>query len=166
VEIAGELYHVGTGLLRALPQGAPTSPGLANAIAAKMDRRLAKLAASRGFAYTRYADDLTFSGDDTHPAHLDTLVRMTVRIVNDEGFAINGSKTRIMRAGAHQQVTGVTVNRELGLSRQKRRQLRAAWHQASRAGARGPDSRLKGWLAYLRMLNPRQLASVWGRFRE
>src|SRR5262249_32176 len=61
VEYDGNIYHVATGP-RGLPQGACTSPGLSNQVARRLDRRLAGLAAKLGLSYTRYADDLTFSG--------------------------------------------------------------------------------------------------------
>ena len=63
VAAEGKLYHVPTGP-RVCVQGAPTSPGLCNAILLRLDRRLPGLARKHGFAYTRYADDLTFSGND------------------------------------------------------------------------------------------------------
>ena len=93
---------------RACPQGAPTSPGLSNALLVKMDRRLAGLARRRGFVYTRYADDLTFSGQDIAGAH--ALRLSAARVVKEEGFAINQHKTRVMRSGSSQTVAGVGVN--------------------------------------------------------
>lgn len=144
---------------RACPQGAPTSPQLSNALLLKMDRRLAGLARRRGFDYTRYADDLTFSGEDIAGAH--ALRILACRIVEEEGFTINGEKTRIVRDGSRQLVTGVVVNDVLGLSRQSRRRLRAAIHRCAKQQATGTAdpatlARLEGELAYLFMLNPQQ----------
>lgn len=130
---------------RVTVQGAPTSPGLCNAIAAKLDRRLSGLARKLGYQYTRYADDLSFSGDD--PAAIHRLIASARRIAAEEGFPLNPEKTRVMRRGNHQTVTGVTVNDTLGLSRQQRRLLRAAIHQ-------GHDR--SGQLAWVGMLNPDQ----------
>jgi hypothetical protein len=130
---------------RACPQGAPTSPGLSNAIVVKMDRRLAGLARHMGFAYTRYADDLAFSGDDVGQAH--ALRCLVQRIIQDEGFALNHAKTRVLRRGTRQRITGVIVNDVLGLSRQERRRLRAALHQASlRARSEGVRLQIDGVL--------------------
>jgi hypothetical protein len=138
---------------RACPQGAPTSPGLSNAVVVRMDRRLAGLARRFGFAYTRYADDLTFSGPQIDAAH--ALRLLAGRIVRSEGFELNAAKTRVMRSGARQAVTGVVVNEVLGLSRQERRLFRAALHrQRTQEGER--DARLEGKIAYVRMLNPAQ----------
>ena len=148
---------------RACPQGAPTSPGVSNAIVVKLDHRLAGLARRIGFTYTRYADDLAFSGDDAGQVH--ALRCLAQRIIEDEGFAVNHAKTRILRRGSRQCVTGVVVNDVLGLPREARRRLRAALHQATlRARREGHalqiDSVLRGKLAYLKMLNPGQAARL------
>jgi hypothetical protein len=157
VEVDGEIRHVPVGH-RTCVQGAPTSPSICNAIAMRLDRRLAGLAAASGFAYTRYADDLTLSGDDE--GKIGMLTRAVGEIVAGEGFRLNRSKTRIMRSGGRQRVTGVVVNQVAGLSRAERRKLRAQLHQL------GPDTparervRLEGKLAYLQMINPEQAAAL------
>jgi retron-type reverse transcriptase len=143
---------------RACPQGAPTSPGISNALLVKMDRRLAGLARRYGFSYTRYADDLIFSGEDLEKVH--ALRHLAARVVREEGFVINRDKTRVMRRGSRQTVTGVTVNDVLGLSRRERRRLRAALHQASQWEGGGLPSPLRGMLAYVSMLNPSQAARL------
>jgi hypothetical protein len=97
VAAEGKLYHVPTGP-RVCVQGAPTSPGLCNTILLRLDHRLAGLARKHGFACTRYADDLTFSGDDK--SKVAKLLKLVPTIVAAEGFAINAEKTRIMRSGA------------------------------------------------------------------
>jgi retron-type reverse transcriptase len=159
VEIEGEIFHVPVGP-RVCVQGAPTSPGLCNAILRRLDFRLAGLARRYGFAFTRYADDLTFSGDD--PSAVKAILTLTGRIVRDEGFTLNRDKTRVMRAGSRQTVTGVTVNQTAGLSRQERRRLRAALHHRhnSTEPDRARDRHLAGKLAYLRMLNPAQAEAL------
>jgi retron-type reverse transcriptase len=136
---------------------------VSNAIVVKLDHRLAGLARRIGFSYTRYADDLAFSGDDAGQVH--ALRCLAQRIIEDEGFAVNHAKTRILRRGARQCVTGVVVNDVLGLPREARRRLRAALHQARVRAARGGqplqiDSALRGKLAYLSMLNPEQAARL------
>ncbi len=151
VEVGEQVFHVPVGPRRCV-QGAPTSPGLCNAITRKLDRRLAGLAKKLGWTYTRYADDLTFSSDD--PTTVTAMHEGAKRIVEAEGFRVNAKKTRVMRKGGAQRVTGVTVNRVLGLSRLERRKLRAAIHQ------HGADpewqARLDGHVAYVHMLNPGQ----------
>jgi hypothetical protein len=152
----GVRYFVPVGSRHCVP-GAPTSPGLCNALLLSLDHRLAGLARRFGFEYTRYADDLTFSGDDAAAAP--GLIRLAAAILRAEGFAANPAKTRILRSGGRQTVTGVVVNRDLGLSRQERRRLRAALHQ-QRQRPEGIDPRLRGKLAYLAMLNPAQAARL------
>jgi RNA-directed DNA polymerase len=162
VEVDGNIFHVPIGE-RHCVQGAPTSPGLCNALLLRLDHRLAGLAKRRGLAYTRYADDLSFSGEmDRKAAHK---VRSVVgQIVTEEGFTINADKTRLMGQGSRQSVTGVVVNKNLGLSRQERRRLRAMAHQLScqEDGAEKPGlfARLEGKVAYLCMLNPQQAAKI------
>ena len=165
VAAEGKLYHVPTGP-RVCVQGAPTSPGICNAVLVRLDRRLAGLARKHGFAYTRYADDLTFSGNDT--TKITRLLKLVPTIVAAEGFSVNAQKTRIMRAGQRQSVTGVIVNKAMGLSRQERRKLRAALHRqktkaADPTTATGERLRLMGKLAYLAMLNKAQAAALGWR---
>ncbi len=136
VEIARALAFLCTTRLpltrrRVLPQGAPTSPALSNLIAYGLDIRLAALAKRLGFTYTRYADDLTFSGDRVLAGALLKRVRA---IVADEGLALNEKKVRTQRRGSCQRVTGLVVNREVTVNRQERRRLRAILHQAGKTG--------------------------------
>ena len=158
VEVDGQVFHVPVGQ-RHCVQGAPTSPGICNALLLRLDHRLAGLAKKRGLVYTRYADDLTFSGgvDRTATHKFRCVVN---RIVFEEGFVIHPAKTRLMGQGNRQTVTGVVVNQTLGLSRQERRRLRAMAHQLSRQSSDATFSarhaKLEGKIAYLSMLNPQQ----------
>ncbi|MEW6363385.1 MAG: reverse transcriptase family protein [Acidobacteriota bacterium] len=161
-DVDGTIYHVPVGS-RYCVQGAPTSPGLSNALLQRMDRRLAGAARSVRFAYTRYADDLSFSGDDIEAAH--RLQHLASRIIEEEGFAVNREKTRVMRRGSRQTVTGVVVNEQLGLSRKRRRLLRAELHRAGEQVRNGNAdakllARLRGKLAYVAMLNQKQAATL------
>jgi retron-type reverse transcriptase len=152
------MYHVSTGS-RYCVQGAPTSPGLCNAVAMRLDRRLGGLARSLEFSYTRYADDLCFSGTD--PGRVPAVKRLATRIIEDEGFRVNEEKTRIMRQGSRQTVTGVVVNDVPGLSRQERRRIRAMIHQTKPATADPARMAwLRGKLAYLAMLNAVQATAL------
>ncbi len=160
VEVDGKIFYVPAGR-RHCVQGAPTSPGICNAIVQKMDHRLTGLAKGFECSYTRYADDLTFSGDLSR-ADVGRLIGLARKIVTDEGFTVNESKTRIQCKAGRQSVTGVTVNQILGLSRQERRELRAAIHHI--ATGRNTDHAhrafVEGKLAYLTMLNPEQAAAL------
>jgi RNA-directed DNA polymerase len=114
---------------RHLPQGAPTSPALANLCALALDRRLTGLARSLDATYTRYADDLTFSGD-AQIAPL--LLRAVPQIVTDAGFRPNPAKTRVMPARGRQTVTGLTVNSRVNIARESYDKLKATIHHLSR----------------------------------
>lgn len=161
VTFEGKPWHVAVGP-RSLPQGACTSPALSNQAARRLDRRLAGVAGKLGFAYTRYADDLTFSGgsdDDTKVGYLLARVR---HIVEDEGFVVNSAKTRVHRRNTAQMVTGLVVNERPNLRRKDLRRLRAILHHARREGlerqnrASYPhfETWLRGMLSYVRMVRP------------
>ena len=141
---------------RHLPQGASTSPALANLAAFALDTRLAGLARSTGANYTRYADDLTFSGD-SHIAKI--LTRAVPQIVRDSGFTLNAAKTRVQPAHRRQMVTGLVVNRHLNLPRADYDQLKAVIHRLGNpADPRRADrtfiERLAGRIAWLEQVNP------------
>ena len=114
-----------------LPQGAPTSPALANLACFVLDRRLAGYATASRLTYTRYADDLTFSGSDL-TAH--RLIRAVTEFVRSEGFAVNTSKTRVRTDNQRQQVTGLVTNEQLGIPREYHDRLRAVLHDARQNG--------------------------------
>lgn len=115
-----------------LPQGAPSSPAVANAVTHHLDRRLAGLAASLGARYTRYADDLTFSGDAGLPLH--RLLPGVRQIVRYEGFRIRESKTSITPAHQRQRVAGLVVNARPAVARGDYDVLRALLHNCARTG--------------------------------
>ncbi len=104
-----------------LPQGAPTSPILSNIVSRKLDNRLIKLAKKFDLRYTRYADDLTFSGD-TIPAKIIEYVKS---IVIDEGFEVNENKTRLYKNKGKRIVTGISVTQdEIKIPREYKRKLK------------------------------------------
>jgi RNA-directed DNA polymerase len=109
VETHGKTYFVATGP-RSLPQGAPTSPSITNALCLRLDARLWGLAAKLGARYTRYADDLAFSWHGDSKPEIGSLMKAVNAIVRAEGFTVHAKKTRVMRSGARQQLTGLVVN--------------------------------------------------------
>ena len=131
VGVDGQRVFVAVGE-RHLPQGACTSPALTNLLCRRLDARLQGLANAIGFAYTRYADDLTFSSSTT--TDVSTLLFRVRRVVFDEGLTVNEEKTRVMRRGRRQEVTGVIVNDRPSVAREEVRRLRAVLHQAGRDG--------------------------------
>lgn len=115
-----------------LPQGAPSSPAVANVLAFGLDRRLTALAAAVGARYGRYADDLVFSGDGGLPVQ--GLLRRARDVAADEGFAVRASKTRVMPAHHRQRVVGLVVNEAPAVSRRDYDALRALLHNCARTG--------------------------------
>lgn len=149
-----------------LPQGAPTSPALANLTAFRLDRRLAGLARGLGARYTRYADDLTFSGDQRIPR---ALLAAVPEILAEEGFRANSAKTRIMPRHTQQRVTGIVVNAGLNLPRKEYDRLKATLHACSYPGdKRLADpafwAHLSGRVAWVETLNPAKGAKLRARF--
>jgi hypothetical protein len=160
VSLEGKTYFVSLGP-RCLPQGAPTSPAITNALSLRLDRRLTGLAQGLGWRYTRYADDLTFSLPSDHKGkpRLGALLGLVRRIVEAEGFELNPQKTRVHRYGGRQQVTGLVVNGNgtPRAPRKLRRELRAAIHnmQNGRPLKEGETAaRLEGLAAYVYMTDP------------
>ncbi|RLP74739.1 RNA-directed DNA polymerase [Mycetocola tolaasinivorans] len=117
-----------------LPQGAPTSPMLANLAMRRLDDRLLGWAAAVGARYTRYADDLTFSGDQRLAARSDAFIRGVSGIVADCGQRVNERKTRVRPRGTSQRVTGIVVNAHPAVDRRSYDALRAPLHNCARTG--------------------------------
>jgi retron-type reverse transcriptase len=143
---------------RCLPQGAPTSPALTNALCLRLDRRITGFADKAGWRYTRYADDLTFSfaADNQNQADISRLLGTVKRILGEEGFKVNVKKTHVIRPHQAQQVTGLIVNgtQTPRVNRSLKRQMRAALHNLQQGkGLKAGESlnRLKGYAAYIAM---------------
>lgn len=138
----------------ALPQGAPTSPSLSNRLNARLDARLSAFAVTRGAAYSRYADDLTFSlaTDDARAVH--DLIRFTAKVVIEAGYRLHRRrKLHVRRRHERQLVGGLVVNDRPRLPRERRRWLRAVEHRAATGGAPTLSAaQLAGWRAYRDMV--------------
>lgn len=147
---------------RHLPQGAPTSPALANLCAFRLDLRLDALARSLGATYTRYADDLAFSGAKAFAAATQRFHVQVAAIALEEGFAVNTRKTRIMGSGGRQRITGMVVNRHPNLQRREFDTLKAMLTNCLRHGPETQNregradfrAHLQGKVAYAAMVNP------------
>ncbi len=129
-----------------LPQGAPTSPKLANLVCAKLDARIQGYAGPRGIVYTRYADDMTFS------AHTASKIRKVKHfigtIISDEGFKINHKKTAICGTKRQKKVTGLILSESsVGIGRVKQREIRAKIHHLF-TGKSTDFSHVNGLLSY------------------
>jgi hypothetical protein len=165
VQFRGQTLYVAKGP-RSLPQGAPTSPGLTNALCLRLDKRLSALAKRLGFVYTRYADDLTFSwrrGRKGGECPVAVLVARVERVLEAEGFRMHPDKTRVLRKGGRQVVTGLVVNEApkgasgARVPREVVRQLRAALHNREKGRPGKADEsleQLKGLAAFIHMTDP------------
>jgi RNA-directed DNA polymerase len=164
-------FHLGRQLATPhLPQGAPTSPALANLAAFRLDRRLSGLAAAGGIRYSRYADDLAFSGPRVarRAAHLGAAVAAIVRA---EGFAVNADKTVLRTRAARQSVCGIVVNATPNISRAEYDRLKAILHNAARdgpasQGLAGREAHLRGRIAWVAALNRPRGEKLMRRFAQ
>jgi hypothetical protein len=159
---------------RHLPQGAPTSPALANLVAYRLDVRLHALAQKLGATYTRYADDLAFSGDQRLERAAKRLQVLVGVIAAEEGFELHFRKSRFMRQGVRQQLAGVVVNVRPNLKRKAYDELKATLYNCAR---QGPESQnraghadfrrhLAGRIAYVKMLHPERGAKLQALFER
>lgn len=114
----------------ALPQGAPSSPAITNIIMHPFDERIGQWCRKRGIAYSRYCDDMTFSGDFA-PSEVIRFIRLELKKM---GFLLNEQKTRIQRPGQRQSVTGIVVNEKISIPRDYRRNLRQELYYCRKFG--------------------------------
>lgn len=165
-------YFVATGA-RHLPQGASSSPAITNLLCRRLDRRLLKMAKELGFAYTRYADDLTFSASGDALKNICNVLRRTESIVTHEGFTIHPDKTRVLRKSRQQEVTGVVVNEKPNVSRKELKRFRATLFQLEKDGIEGKHwgaskdvlASMQGFANYVFMVNPEKGAEFQTRVR-
>ncbi len=159
---------------RHLPQGAPTSPALANLAAFRLDVRLQALAAKLGASYSRYADDLAFSGNIGFERAARRVQVLVAVIAGEEGFDLNTRKSRFMRQSVRQQLVGVVVNDQPNINREAYDELKATLHNCVR---HGPESQnrerhgdfrghLLGRIAHVRNINPTRGAKLHAAFER
>lgn len=136
-----------------LPQGAPTSPYISNLVLKNFDNYLGKYCAERNINYTRYSDDLTFSGD-FNPYKLTNKVKAYLESI---GFNLNTKKKHIIYNNQCQSVTGITVNQKVNISAKYRQDIRKNMYYIQKYGL---DNHLK----YLGITDKiKYLASLKGR---
>lgn len=149
-------------LARHLPQGAPTSPALANLSAFRLDSRLSALSHRYGVKYTRYADDLIFSGDQKFTRRVEDFRVTVLAILIDEGFQIRRRKTRVLHRGQRQQIGGLVLNQQLNIPKRDYDALRATLHNCHRRGPEGENrsghprfrDHLLGRIAWVEFVSP------------
>lgn len=144
-----------------LPQGAPTSPALANISFYRADCRLSALAKSAGATYTRDADDLAFSGDEEFEKCVERFGLHVAAVLLEEGFRVNHDKTRVMRRGVQQHQAGLVTNQKMNVVRRNFDLLKAVLTNCVR---HGPESQnrerlplrehLEGRVSFVEMVNP------------
>lgn len=147
-----------------LPQGAPTSPLLANFCAYRLDCRLSGLAESAGAAYTRYADDLAFSGDQEFEQRVERFSDHVAAIAMEEGLSVQHRKTRIMRQSVRQQLTGLVLNQRQNIRRADFDRLKAILTNCRRLGPSSQNrdahphfrQHLNGRVGFIEMVNPQR----------
>ena len=156
-----------------LPQGAPTSPALANLASRRLDQRLAKLAAKVGATYTRYADDLTFSFAKPPEVAIGRFLWWVDAICDREGFLERPDKRRVLRPKHQQRVTGIVINAAVHVPRADKKRFRAILHNCKQLGvasqAKGrPDfaAYLAGYAAYVHMVEPARGAKLVAEVEE
>lgn len=140
-----------------LPQGTPTSPILSNFICRILDRRLYNYCSNHNIEYSRYADDLIFSGD----FDVSKLIQYVSWALRDYyGFKLNYDKLHIMRNYQRQVVLGVLVNQKCRLTKKKRNELRQELHYIKKYGIEdyiiftGKNlNQLKGYVSYALGIN-------------
>jgi RNA-directed DNA polymerase len=113
-----------------LPQGAPTSPALSNILMINIDKRVSGFIKEKEIRYTRYADDMTFSGN-FEPGMIIKFIR---NILSDENLRINEKKIRVRRSGQRQEVTGVIVNEKIQAPKEIRKNLRQSVYYIEKYG--------------------------------
>ncbi|MEC1394746.1 retron St85 family RNA-directed DNA polymerase [Bacillus velezensis] len=145
-----------------LPQGSPASPYLANIVCDSLDKRLSGLASKINASYTRYADDITFSGD----FHIVKYIKTLRNIIESESFSINEDKLRIQKQNNAQEVTGLTVNNGVKVKRRYKKNLEQQIYYCKKYGVyshlehtRAKDKSffkeyLYGMASYIKMIEP------------
>ena len=113
-----------------LPQGAPSSPAITNILMADFDETVGAFCESRGIAYTRYCDDMTFSGDFSEKEVI-AFVRQELK---KRGLFLKNRKTAVVPAYKRQIVTGIVVNEKMNLAREYRRKIRQEMYYIRKFG--------------------------------
>lgn len=147
-----------------LPQGAPTSPAISNLCAQNLDIRLEGLASKLNATYSRYADDLAFSGGKDLKKNFSYIRKRVEYIGNEEGFLINHAKTCIKTQSQNQSLTGVTVNRHTNISRKDFDTLKATLYNCVRTSPTEQNhnqvenfkEHLRGKISHINAINPQK----------
>ncbi|MBQ8372231.1 MAG: RNA-directed DNA polymerase [Clostridia bacterium] len=116
-----------------LPQGAPTSPAITNIIMYDFDEKIGAYCSKNGVSYTRYCDDMTFSGDFNEQEVI-SLVKEELRKL---GLFLKNRKTAVIERTKRQTVTGIVVNEKINLTKEYKRKIRQEIHYIEKFGIEG-----------------------------
>jgi len=134
---------------RHLPQGSPTSTTLANIVLAESDQKIKSLCKEQGIVYTRFVDDLIFSGESAR-----SIINSVVRILKKSGFRVPHAKMQVMGPRKRHQITGMVVNRTIAVPREKRANIRAAIHSLESLKDSGRQTlSIIGRIGFVRQVN-------------
>lgn len=143
---------LGSRVVGHLPQGAPTSPMLANLVCVALDADLQEIAIREGLTYSRYADDMTFSGEIFDRSFVTRISRKISAVIGSHGFGINKQKTSIAKDGGRKIVTGLSVGDDMvRLPRAYKDEIRQELFYLEKHGLQDHCSRIghKNHLSYL-----------------
>ncbi len=157
-----------------LPQGSPTSPALSNLAALRLDQRLTGLAEHMGYRYSRYADDIVFSGPRLGSGAIDKLQSLIGAIVLEQGFVLNTRKSAVLGQAQRQHITGIVVNDKTNIPRQQFDQLKAILHNCAQYGPQKQNydqvvdfkAHLRGKISYIQSINPHRGEKLMKLFRQ
>lgn len=149
---------------RHLPQGAPTSPMLANLAARHLDKRLGSLAHKWGYRYSRYADDMVISGPRLSANAIGRFQAKVGAIVLEEGFSLNTRKNQAIKHSQRQQVTHIVVNKKINIKREEFDAFKALLFNCARFGPESQNkegvanfkAHIKGKIAHYHVINPQK----------
>lgn len=116
-----------------LPQGAPTSPYIANLVMKHFDEKLGKWCKNRNITYTRYCDDMTFSGDRSS-IRKNNIIGKVKALLNNMNLKLNDKKTVFISCSQQQRVTGIVVNEKPAIPREMRRSIRQEVYYCTKFG--------------------------------
>jgi len=138
-----------------LPQGAPTSPAIANTYCFKLDRIFTLLAKEYNIQYTRYADDISFSSTDQNFL-MSKLLPLIAKELKFWGFKLSSKKTRILKPYRRMVVTGIVVNKKLGTPKKVWKNIRAQIHNYKKQNLdidTNEYTKLRGQIEWIKSLN-------------
>lgn len=136
-----------------LPQGAVTSPYIANLVCYHLDLRLNGICSRKDIVYTRYADDLSFSSNDRK--QLNCIEKFVKYIICDEGFLVNEKKTRYLSNEVKKTITGITINNEeIHVDKKFKKNLRASIFNSIKNRDYDKNDKIKGSIAYVNSIEP------------